>query len=324
MNKENIINKKTTKYPLVSIIIPVYNGSNYMQEAIDSALQQTYSHIEIIVVNDGSTDSGKTERIALSYGNKIRYLTKKNGGVATALNMGIEHMNGSFFSWLSHDDVYYPEKVEYQIEYLQTINSKQFIVYSDFDIINSKSIITNHYHLNHDMLIKKPLYGILRGHIHGCSLLIPKEAFSKYGVFNTTLKFTQDYDLWLRLSKHYTFKHIDKTLIQSRTHQEQDSKVHSQNPKEGNTFWTKCVNELQDEVILQCESSKTIFYLRMAIHLKGTPYTKGYDYSKKLAYKESYLFAHILLQFYVITFYSKKILRYSLNRYKRLTFQKGK
>ena len=75
--------------PLVSIVIPVYNGANYLREAIDSALAQTYSNVEIIVVNDGSDDGGATRDIALSYGDKIRYFAKDNGGVSTALNVGI-------------------------------------------------------------------------------------------------------------------------------------------------------------------------------------------------------------------------------------------
>ena len=82
----------TAFHPLVSIIIPVYNGANYMREAIDSALAQTYRNIEIIVVNDGSNDNGETERIALSYGDKIKYFHKENGGVSSALNLGIQNM----------------------------------------------------------------------------------------------------------------------------------------------------------------------------------------------------------------------------------------
>ncbi len=90
--------------PKVSIIIPVYNGEKYVSLAIESALRQTYSNLEIIVVNDGSTD--KTDKICRSYGNKIRYIKKENGGVSTALNVGIDNMTGEYFSWLSHDDLY--------------------------------------------------------------------------------------------------------------------------------------------------------------------------------------------------------------------------
>lgn len=103
--------------PLVSIVIPVYNGADYLGEAIDSALMQTYGNIEVIVVNDGSND--ETDAIARSYGDKIRYYSKKNGGVATALNLGIENMRGEYFSWLSHDDIYMPEKIELQINKLK-------------------------------------------------------------------------------------------------------------------------------------------------------------------------------------------------------------
>ena len=87
--------------PLVSIIIPVYNGSDFLRQAVNSALGQTYTNIEVIIVNDGSNDNGKTEEVALSYGKRVRYLCKENGGVASALNFGISQMKGEYFSWLS-------------------------------------------------------------------------------------------------------------------------------------------------------------------------------------------------------------------------------
>ena len=117
--------------PKISIVIPVYNGEKYMKEAIDSALDQTYKNTEIIVVNDGSTD--KTEEIALSYGDKIRYFYKGNGGQSSALNFGIEKMTGELFSWLSHDDVYYPQKIEKQIAFLNQKHSNcDIFVYSNY------------------------------------------------------------------------------------------------------------------------------------------------------------------------------------------------
>ena len=109
--------------PKVSIIIPVYNGSNYLRNAIDCALEQTYDNLEVIVVNDGSKDDGATERIALSYGDKIRYFSKENGGVSSALNYGISRMRGEYFSWLSHDDAYTPNKITDAIQTLISTGS---------------------------------------------------------------------------------------------------------------------------------------------------------------------------------------------------------
>src|SRR5262245_18482633 len=93
----------TSDLPLVSIVIPVYNGANFVADAIESALQQTYSRTEIIVINDGSTDDGATAQVAQIYGSRIRYYEKANGGCGSALNYGIERMRGEYFSWLSHD-----------------------------------------------------------------------------------------------------------------------------------------------------------------------------------------------------------------------------
>ena len=131
--------------PLVSIVIPVYNGANFLKEAIESALAQTYANIEILVVNDGSTDEGKTRNIALSYGDKIRYFEKVNGGVSSALNLGIKEMKGEYFSWLSHDDVYFPKKIETQIKFLEDNQLPMAITYTDFCCINNSSEITSEY-----------------------------------------------------------------------------------------------------------------------------------------------------------------------------------
>lgn len=307
--------------PLVSIVIPVYNGSNYLHEAIESALAQTYHNIEIIVVNDGSNDDGKTEQIALSYGKQVKYLAKENGGVATALNMAIEHMQGEYFSWLSHDDVYYPQKIQTQIEYLEAYGNEQTIVYSDYDTIDSKSNIIGSYVLDHKLLINKPLYGLLGTFIHGCSLLIPREVFDKNGLFDTDLRYTQDYDFFCKLAKKYNFTHMDERLIQSRSHPQQDSNKHSQDPREGNTLWTKCVDNLQDDEILQCEKSKALFYLKMAIILKRKPYSLAYRHSIQLAHNEAPFFSFFAYQYLLVGFYLKKINSIIFRNMKRLTSQ---
>ena len=173
------------KKPLVSIIIPVYNGENYLKEAIDSALSQTYENIEILVVNDGSFDA--TEKIALSYGDKIRYFKKENGGVSSAINLGIKNMRGEYFSWLSHDDKYAPDKIMKQVERLSGCHDKPLIAMcavryidknSDFlRLKKSKAYDEKKYYLWSESLID-----ILKvGSYNGCSLLIPKAVFECVG-----------------------------------------------------------------------------------------------------------------------------------------------
>lgn len=210
-------------FPLVSIVIPVYNGSNYLAEAIDSALEQTYSNIEILVVNDGSNDFGETKKIANSYGHKIRYFEKENGGVSTALNLGIQEMKGEYFSWLSHDDKYFPQKIESQINFLIENKFNNSLLYSDIEYIDkdSKFISINKFpHFPPEKF--RPAF-IVNGLVHGCTLLIPRICFEECGVFNTSLRTTQDYELWFRFSAKFDFIHLPYVLVYSRIHENQDT-----------------------------------------------------------------------------------------------------
>lgn len=211
-------------HPLVSIVIPVYNGANYMREAIDSALAQTYDNCEVLVINDGSNDNGETDRIARSYGDKIRYFAKANGGVATALNLGIKEMRGEYFSWLSHDDVYLPEKVEVQVNALACCADKVTLVYSNHRYIDEHGNVIGEAQL-HDARDSGGLFCFLyeESSVHGCSLLIPKQAFETVGLFSESLPTTQDYDLWLRFARSYPYVYENQVLVCSRTHAGQGS-----------------------------------------------------------------------------------------------------
>lgn len=212
--------------PKVSIIIPVYNGANYMVQAIDSALSQTFSNIEILVINDGSRDKGETERIARSYGDKIRYFHKENGGVASAINFGIREMNGDYFSWLSHDDMYAPEKIEEQVAALSGYDFTA-IAYTDYVTVNEVGKVTKQFKLSQKSEISMRCFLALDVDtgLHGCSLLIPRLLFEKHGFFDESLKCTQDYDLWIKFASDTQFIHVNKYLVFSRQHAEQDSKT---------------------------------------------------------------------------------------------------
>ena len=212
--------------PKVSIIIPVYNGSNYMREAIDSALSQTYDNLEIIVVNDGSKDDGESERIALSYGNQIRYIHKENGGVSTALNEGIRHMSGEYFSWLSHDDVYTPDKIEKSVLALSGLSDKTTVIRCDSIHIDEKSnpICMKHcpresrlYHWGEALMRLIP-----RGSMNGCAFLIHRSVFEQCGLFDERLRVNQDGFMWHKmfLNKFSLFE-IGDVCVKGRIHSKQ-------------------------------------------------------------------------------------------------------
>lgn len=214
--------------PMVSIIIPVYNGSNYMREAIDSALAQTYKNIEVIVINDGSNDNGETEKIAKEYGDKIIYIYKENGGVSTALNLGIKTMKGEYFSWLSHDDVYTEDKIEKQVKALSYIEDKNTLVCCDYIHIDKDSnvigTIPNVESKTSKILSWKYMLMDLftNGPVHGCALMIPKSVFESVGLFDETLRFYQDGFMWYKIfMKKYSVLLIPDICVKGRIHNKQ-------------------------------------------------------------------------------------------------------
>lgn len=232
--------------PLVSIIIPVYNGSNYLKQAINSALNQDYKNIEVLVINDGSTDQGATEKIAMAFQGKIRYISKANGGVSTALNAGIAAMKGDYFSWLSHDDLYRHDKISKQINLLSGLDAREMhIAYSDYDIKFEEkgvSIPVSLKNTGTESFRSKVAVG---NDLNGCTMLIPKSAFDMVGFFNDELRCVQDYDMWFRLSSTYLFTHIPESLVIGRVHGEQTGVAVSFRARQENIeFRIKCINSL--------------------------------------------------------------------------------
>lgn len=197
---------RSNPMPRVSIIIPVYNGANYLKDSISAALSQTYENLEVIVVNDGSTDEGATRQIALSYGDQIRYFEKENGGVSSALNYGIREMTGEYFSWLSHDDLYTPNKVKDSIDALR-----------DMDAIDGRTVAyAGGNYIDKDSKVVKPFPDVLKmskcysgyemvchlvNHktLNGCCMLIPKSVFEKCGGFDEKLRYSQDSLMWYQM-----------------------------------------------------------------------------------------------------------------------------
>lgn len=209
--------------PKVSIIIPVYNGANYMREAIDSALAQTYENIEIIVVNDGSNDNGATNEIAESYGDKIRYFSKENGGSSSALNCGIINMTGDYFAWLSHDDVYEPERIEKSVKRLTDDYKRVVVCMGNLIDANGNPIVYAKKRLNGLYTNKEIIKAFSNNHgINGCAVLVSKKLIDEVGFFDESLVYVNDYDYWYRLCfAGADFDVFDKRLVKIRLHNAQ-------------------------------------------------------------------------------------------------------
>lgn len=278
--------------PKVSIVIPTYNASNYLAEAIDSALAQTYKNIEIIVVNDGSPDNGETAKVAYSYGDKIRYFEKENGGSSSAINFGIQKMTGEWFSWLSHDDLYYPNKVAEQIEFLNRaqINLdnvdelQRHVIFASADLIDASGKIIQKFSENKMIetdkkinsedgnirLIAEPI----QAGFHGCSCLIHKKVFDNVGGFNENLRLLNDMDLWFRLySNDYKIHYLPMVLVKGRVHANQVSRSigFSYHNSEQDMFWNRNLTWLEKNY----PESYEYFFMYGKTAYKKTRYVEG-------------------------------------------------
>ncbi|WP_270181677.1 glycosyltransferase [Alkalihalobacillus sp. CinArs1] len=206
----------------VSIIIPFYNCA-YVDQAIQSALNQTYENIEIIVVNDGST---KHEEKVKKYLRSITYIKKENGGTASALNAGIKAATGAYFCWLSSDDCYEADKVRKQVEFMKRTNAS--VSYSSYVLMNQSSAVVTGpigVYFPTNLLFYRKIK--VNCPINGCTVMLKMSLFEELGVFDESLPFTHDYDLWLRIVQKYDFKYLDQPLVRYRVHDEMGTKKHA-------------------------------------------------------------------------------------------------
>ncbi|MFV0388976.1 MAG: glycosyltransferase family 2 protein [Pyrinomonadaceae bacterium] len=202
------------KTPLVSVVIPAYNAVRFVNATIDSVLAQTFQDFEILAVDDGSTDN--TKEILEAYGDKIRYLPKKNGGVSSARNYGIEKAKGKYIAFLDADDVWMPEKLEKQValmdskedvglcyvatqkvdEELNYLNSIPANAYDDY----TRSLLLN---LN-----------IVSG---SCSsAMVRHDVISQTDGFDSQFTTYADWEMWLRLSLLTNCAPINEELVKYR------------------------------------------------------------------------------------------------------------
>ncbi|MFO0811527.1 MAG: glycosyltransferase [Gemmataceae bacterium] len=210
--------------PLVSVVMPVYNGSRFLRQAIDSVLGQTYAPTEIVVVDDGSTDDSPV--ILTSYGDKVRAIRQQNAGVSEARNTGVRNARGEFVAFIDQDDWWLPTKVARQVE-LFAADPTLGLVHTNaglFDAPSGAFIEGWHYASRSGLLVGRCYDQLLLSNaIFNSSVMVRKAVLDAVGGFDTDIRRNtlQDYDLWLRVAKHSPFAYIAENLIVYRLHPEQ-------------------------------------------------------------------------------------------------------
>ncbi len=175
-----------SQHKLISVIIPVYNGEMFLAGAIQSVLDQNYFPIEIIVVDDGSTDN--TQQLASQFGNKIIYSKKENGGVASARNKGLEIAQGEFISFIDADDLWAMNKIELQLGKFLAKPNVGIVIGFTQRIPMEMDVARAEIGPNRDIIL---LYSL-------GSTLISKFVFDKIGNFDETMLLSEDTDWFYR------------------------------------------------------------------------------------------------------------------------------
>jgi len=200
--------------PLVSIIIPAYNRADFTVKTIQSVLAQTYGNIELIVVDNGSTDDTK-DRLKV-FGDKIKYLYKVNRGVCAARNLGLTHAKGEFIAFLDNDDLYLPNKVELSVNFLKQRSDYGF-VHTDAYLVDAEDQIVGlngHRKRKYQGWIRNRL--LLTNFVCNPTVMLRRECFEKIGIFDEKLFIPADWDLWIRIAENYKIGYIKQPLSKYR------------------------------------------------------------------------------------------------------------
>ncbi len=202
----------TTHLPLVSVIIPTYNRGRILREAVDSVLDQDYPNVELIVVDDGSSDH--TAAILAGYQEKIVVLRQPNRGVSAARNAGIAAARGRLISFLDSDDFWLPQKLSRQVDF--------FISHPGAQICQTEETwVRNGVRVNPGKRHQKPSGMIFEQSLALClvspsAVMLKKSLLEKVGLFDESLPACEDYDLWLRISSRYPVYLVNHPLIVKR------------------------------------------------------------------------------------------------------------
>ena len=211
------------KKPLVSVIIPTFNRAAMVVEAVDSVLAQNYQPLEIIVVDDGSTDDTGV-RLA-DYGERLQVIRLPlNRGVSAARNWGIRQSHGAYVALLDSDDLWLPDKIERQMDFFLTHPEAMICQTEEIWIRRGKRVNPKHKHRKYSGSIFSHCLPLCI--VSPSAVMFKRELISQVGLFDEQLPACEDYDLWLRIAAHHPIFLLDEPLIIKRGgHEDQLSRT---------------------------------------------------------------------------------------------------
>jgi len=206
---------------LVSVIIPTFNRADFVMQAIDSVLVQTYPHREIIVVDDGSTDH--TAQALSAYGGKISCVATRHRGPSAARNAGLRAAHGTHIAFLDSDDLWLPEKLQRQVAFCRDKPAASLCQTAELWLRNGMPLPQKKKHRKHSGWIFERCLPLCI--VSPSAVLIPRAIFEQVGCFDESMPACEDYDLWLRIAAHYPIYLLDEPLVVKRGgHHDQQSR----------------------------------------------------------------------------------------------------
>ena len=199
-------------HPLVSVIIPTYNRSSLVLEAVESVFKQTFVDFELIVVDDGSIDG--TAEALNQYKGQVVYSFQDNRGVSTARNLGIQMARGQWIAFLDSDDLWLPGKLDSQIQFFSQNPEALICQTEEIWIRNGRRFnpLKKHQKYSGDIFVPSLRLCL----VSPSAVMIKRDLFERVGYFDEALPACEDYDLWLRISAQFPIFLIDQPLVVKR------------------------------------------------------------------------------------------------------------
>jgi len=228
----------------VSVVIPAYNSARYIAQTIESVLKQSYRPFEIIVVDDGSTDD--TRSVLEKYRDWIIYIHQENAGEPAARNTGIRQARGDFIAFLDADDLWLPDKLKFQMDYFEK-HPEVALVYSDMKLFDETGIV--HQSVK-EWLGMSPPCGYIFPELFTETLFgsgtvfFRKACVDQVGFFDESFLVGSDYEMWLRMARHFEFGYVDKPLLMYRHHPTMATRGLGKTLQNGIPWETKVINKI--------------------------------------------------------------------------------